>query len=94
DNLTTAGTLTAANVKAGRVNITPSAANTPTSATVTGLGIPSGLTPRAVACPSSGVPGTQILGGSTSNVTTTSMVVWLPRTNTTATGIDWQVIGV
>ncbi|MGW7398131.1 hypothetical protein ACWGH7_16720 [Streptomyces cyaneofuscatus] len=94
DNLATAGTLTAANVKAGRVNITPSAANTPTSATVTGLGIPAGLTPRAVACPSSGAPGTQILGVSTTNVTTTSMLVWLTRTNTTATGVDWQVIGI
>ncbi|PVC80602.1 hypothetical protein DBP19_36300 [Streptomyces sp. CS090A] len=93
-NVTTAGALTAANVKAGRVNITPTAANTPTSATVTGLNIPAGLTPRAVACASSGAPGTSVLGVSTTNVTTSSMLVWLTRNNTTATGVDWQVIGV
>ncbi|MBT2400646.1 hypothetical protein [Streptomyces sp. ISL-100] len=86
-----AGVLTAGNLVAGRTAITPSAANTPTSVTVTGLGL-TGFTPRAVATPSTTLPGTQVTGVGTTSVTTSSFVLWLTRTNTTTTSIDWFVI--
>ena len=87
-NIVTVGTLTAANVTSGRVTITPSAANTPTSINVTGLSI-SGTNIRVVACPGTSVPGTQVTGVGVTNITSTGFTVWLTRTNTTATGIDW-----
>lgn len=87
-NIVTVGTLTAANVTSGRVTITPSAANTPTSINVTGLSI-SGTNIRVVACAGTSVPGTQVTGVGVTNVTSTGFTVWLTRTNTTATGIDW-----
>lgn len=92
-NITTPAVLTAGNIRAGRVSITPSAANTPTSATVTGLGIPAAVTPRATATASTAVPGTQVTGVGISALTNTSMTIWLTRTNTTTTNIDWIAIG-
>ncbi|GGZ64976.1 hypothetical protein GCM10010387_67580 [Streptomyces inusitatus] len=85
--------LRAGNIRAGRVNITPTAANTPTSITVTGLGMPPGGPPRAVATPATTLPGTAVTGVGCSTVTRDSVTIWLTRTNTTATGIDYIVIG-
>jgi len=89
-NVIAAGSLTAGNVTSGRVTITPSAANTPTSLAVTGLSL-TGTNIRVVACPGTSVPGTQVTGVGVTNVTSTGFTVWLTRTNTTATGIDWIV---
>uniref|UniRef100_A0AAU3IDE7 Phage baseplate assembly protein V n=1 Tax=Streptomyces sp. NBC_01393 TaxID=2903851 RepID=A0AAU3IDE7_9ACTN len=83
--------LTAANIVTGRATITPSAANTPTSITISGLGVV-GANPRAIATASSSVPGTQVLGVGCSGVTNDSVTIWLTRTNTTATGIDYMII--
>lgn len=86
------GTLKAGNIATGRVTITPSAANTPTSVTVTGLSL-TGTTFRAVATASTNVPGTAVTGVGVTNVTATGLTVWLTRTNTTSTAVDWIVIG-
>jgi len=90
--LTLDGTLNAGNIATGRVTITPRAANTPTSVTVTGLNL-KGTTFRAVATPSTNVPGTAVTGVGVTNVTATGLTIWLTRTNTTSTAVDWIVIG-
>jgi hypothetical protein len=91
DALQVSGVLAAANIVTGRVTITPSAANTPTSVTVTGLGL-TGSSPRAIATPSTTVPGTSVTGVGCTGVTTDSVTIWLTRTNTTATGVDYIVM--
>lgn len=75
----------------GNVSITP-VANTPTAVTVTGLGL-SGDNFYSQATPRTSVPGTQVLGVGTSSVSGTSVTIWLTRTNTTSTIIDYSVIG-
>ncbi|MEH0445417.1 hypothetical protein QA811_17595 [Streptomyces sp. B21-102] len=92
-NLDVLGVLTASSIAFGSVSITPSAANTPTSATVTGLAL-KGSTFTAVASSTSTVPGTQVTGVSTSSVTASGLTLWVTRTNTTATVINWMVMGI
>lgn len=80
-------------VARGQVAITPTAANTPTGVTVT---FPTGLfstapTPSVVAL--TGAPGTVVTGVSALNVTTTSMTIYLTRTNTTQTSVAWAAFG-
>ncbi|MFF4276112.1 beta strand repeat-containing protein [Streptomyces sp. NPDC001536] len=89
--LSVTGVFKAESIATGRVTITPSAANTPTSVTVTGLSL-SGTTFRAVATPSTSVPGTSVTGVGVTNVSATGLTIWVTRTNTTSTGIDWIVI--
>ncbi|MFD4794978.1 hypothetical protein [Streptomyces anulatus] len=87
------GYLDAANISAGRVRITPSAPNTPTSVTVTGLKLPQGATViYAYATAVTTVPGTQVLGVGTTDPTSRSVTIWLTRTNTNLTSIDYLVI--
>lgn len=87
------GAMTAANIAYGSVSITPSAANVPTSVTVNGLGL-TGSSFYAQATASSVVPGTQITGVSTSSVSSNGLTVWVTRTNTTSTVINWMVVGL
>lgn len=87
-----AGILSAGNVAAGRLTITP-VANTPTSQNVTGLNL-KGTNIRVVACASTSVPGTQVLGVGVNNQSSTGFTVWVTRTNTTATVIEWIAYGV
>ncbi|MFJ2225524.1 hypothetical protein ACIOFY_36480 [Streptomyces anulatus] len=87
------GYLDARNIAAGRVRITPSAPDTPTSVTVTGLGLPRNATNLfAQATPVTTVPGTQVRGVGTTDPTPQTLTVWLTRTNTNLTSIDYQVI--
>ncbi|MFF0009577.1 hypothetical protein ACFYQT_39985 [Streptomyces tibetensis] len=86
------GILTAGNVAAGRVTITP-VANTPTSQNVTGLTL-KGTNIRVVACAATSVPGTQVTGVGVTNQSATGFTVWVTRTNTTNTNIDWIAYGV
>lgn len=92
-NTNAAGILTAGNIAAGRVTITPSAANTPTSLAVTGLTL-TGTNIRVVATPSTTVPGSSVLGVGVTGATNTGFTLWLTRTNTTATAVDWIAYGV
>jgi hypothetical protein len=87
------GILTAGNIAAGRVTITPTAANTPTSFNVTGLNL-KGTNIRVTATPGTSLPGTQVTGVGVTNVSSTGFTLWLTRTNTTSTGIDWIAFGV
>ncbi len=87
------GILTAASLNYGTVTITPSAANTPTSQVVSGLDL-QGSTFFAFATPQTAAPGSNVTGVGTTAVTKNGLTVWVTRTNTTATVINWQVIGV
>jgi hypothetical protein len=86
------GVLSAANRVVGSVLITPSAANTPTSVTVNYTAL-TGTTFRGVASPETTVPGTQVLGVALTSITSTSALVWVTRTNTTATRVDYVIEG-
>ncbi|MEU1592764.1 hypothetical protein ABZ468_07860 [Streptomyces sp. NPDC005708] len=90
-DLSAGGTFTAGNIASGRVSITPSAANTPASVTVTGLGL-SGNNPRGLATANSVVVGTSVLGVGVSSVTNDSVTVWVTATNTAQRFVDWLVI--
>lgn len=86
------GTLTASNIAVGQVSITPSAANTPTSINVTGLAV-EGVSLYAMATAATTVPGSQVTGVGVTSVSATGLTVWVTRTNTTATNVNWMVIG-
>lgn len=92
------GTLSAGNIATGTVTITPSAAHTPTSASVN-FNV-TGSTVRAYATAQTTVPGVRtpagafgVTGVGVSSITNNSMLVWVNRENTTATNIHWMVIG-
>ena len=87
------GVLSAASWAIGTVTITPSAPNTPTSQVVSGLDV-EGTTFFAFAAPQTAAPGSNVTGVGTTAVTTGGLTVWVTRTNTTATVINWMVIGV
>ncbi|MGY0065115.1 hypothetical protein ACWY4P_54005 (plasmid) [Streptomyces sp. LZ34] len=100
-NLTIGGVLSAPSIATGTVTITPTAAYTPTSILVTGLSV-AGTTFRGYATANTTVPGYRasasppgagVTGVSVSSVTSTGLTVWVNRENTTATTINWMVIG-
>lgn len=90
--LMVAGVLAADSIAFGRVNITPSAADTPTPVSVTGLSL-KGSNFRALATASTSLPGRAVTGVSVTNASATGLTIWLTRTNTTTTGVDWMLIG-
>lgn len=86
------GLLKASNIATGLTIVTPSAANAPTSVTLSGFNLP-GTTFAAFATAQSSLPGTQVTGVGISSATATSAILWLTRTNTTPTGVYWMVMG-
>ena len=92
-NMDVSGVLTFANIAYGSVSITPSAANTPTSAVISGLGL-QGSAFYAQVSANTSAPGTSVTGVSFNNLSASGLTVWLTRANTTTTGVNWMVIGV
>lgn len=92
DVMNVGGLLNTGNFAFGTVNITPSAANTPTSVNVGGFAL-AGTTFTAQATPVTSVPGTTVLGVGAVNPSATDLTLWLTRANTTSTGVNWMVIG-
>ncbi|MFF0291029.1 hypothetical protein [Streptomyces sp. NPDC005262] len=92
DKITAPGRLTAGNMAFGSVNITPSAANAPTSFTVSGLHV-AGSTFRAFVTANTTVPGTSVTGVGATSVTATGLTVWLTRSTTVTTTVFWMVVG-
>ena len=76
----------------GKVSVTPSAANTPTSKKVT-FPTPYRSIPFVVTNSASSVPGTKVLGTSAANVTKADFDAVVTRTDTTETNIRWMAIG-
>jgi hypothetical protein len=98
-NTNIAGMMTAGNIITGTTTITPSAAHTPTSASVSFTAL-KGTTFRGYATAATTVPGVRtpvgaqgVTGVAVSSVTSTGMLVWVNRENTTATVVNWMVIG-
>jgi hypothetical protein len=77
-------------IRTGTVSITPSAANTPTAVTVTGLGPLPGSVHRAFVTANSQVPGT-VKEVTATNVTNDGLTVWVSREDTVTTNV-WYVI--
>jgi hypothetical protein len=93
DQVTVIGSLYADNYRTGRVSITPSTANTPTSLTITGLGMGGSGAVRAYATASTTVPGTSVTGVGTSSANRDGVTLWVTRTNTAATFVEYLLIG-
>ncbi|WP_432185388.1 hypothetical protein [Streptomyces tendae] len=98
-NTVITGMMTAGNIITGTTTITPSAAHTPTSASVSFTAL-KGTTFRGYATAATTVPGVRtpvgaqgVTGVGVSSVTSTGMLVWVNRENTTATVVNWMVIG-
>jgi hypothetical protein len=90
--LTVEGVLKADSIASGRTAITPSAANTPTPVSVTGLNL-KGSSIRVVATASTSVPGKEVTGVGVTNASATGFTIWLTRTTTTSTSVDWIAFG-
>lgn len=75
-------------IQCGRVTITPSAANTPTYASI--YFFPSfAEPPLVVASPLTTQPGTSVTGVGIADITVSGCKIYLTRNNTTTTGIHW-----
>lgn len=89
------GGIPTAPIAAGEIYITPSNADTPTEITIT---FPTGrftdVPTSAWVTPRTGVPGKTVTGVAYSDLTETSMNVWLTRTNTTRTLVGWGAIQI
>jgi hypothetical protein len=75
----------------GTESITPSAANTPTSKVLT-FPEPFSAAPNVTVTPNSAVPGTVVTGWAVTGISTTQCTLWVTRTNTTATILQWIAI--
>lgn len=85
------GMAVATNIASGQVTITPSAANTPTSLAVTGLNLTG--TVRVVATANTAAPGTTVTGVGVTGVSGSGFTLWVTRTNTSPTAVNWVAIG-
>jgi hypothetical protein len=92
-NMDVLGVLTSSNIAFGQVPIVPSAANTPTSVNITGLDL-KGDTFYGYAAAATSVPGSQVTGASATSVSSSGLTVWVTRTNTTNTFVNWLVMGI
>lgn len=89
-DLRISGGIRAGNWKFGRVTITP-VANTPTSTSVSGLSLKGTGTVVGLVTSVTSVPGTSVQETSISSVSESGMTVWIYRTNTVATDIEWMM---
>ena len=80
-------------IRAGTTTITPSAANTPTSKVISFAPM-QGNQFYGSATAHTTVPGTSVTGVAVTEVTSSSVRVWVTRSNTTDTNIHWAVFGV
>ncbi|MEU5660068.1 hypothetical protein ABZ802_31295 [Streptomyces sp. NPDC047737] len=92
------GVLAAGSIASGTVAITPSAANTPTSVSVSGLSV-QGNSFRAFVSIANPAPGSTtsnngVTGVGFSNLTSSGLTIWATRQNTTALTVHWMVMGV
>jgi len=81
-------------VATGFVNITPTAANTPTKLSIT---FPGGLfttSPSVLVTANTSAPGTSVTGVAATAVTTSGCDLYLTRANTTPTGVWWLALAM
>lgn len=90
-DLRISGSLTAGNIRMGRSQVTPNP-NAPTPATVTGLNLAGDGDTRVVVTPITILPGSHVVETSVSGVSSDGFTLWLYRTNSTTTGVDWIAV--
>lgn len=78
-------------VQIGSVTISPSAANTPTGLTLT-FPAPFKKDPTVMLTPNTTVPGSTVTGVGVTGISKTGCTIWVTRTNTSATGVQWLAI--
>lgn len=78
-------------IQTGAITITPSAANTATSATVT-FSTPFPGTPRISVTPQNSAAGTTLLGWAATGASATSFTCWLTRSNTVSAILQWIAV--
>ncbi|MEU5002013.1 hypothetical protein [Streptomyces sp. NPDC021622] len=86
-----AGVLRADNISVGTATITP-VPNKPTSVTLTGGHI-KGANHRAFVTPVTSAPGEKVLGVGVTGVSASGLTIWLHRTNSTKTLVNWMIMG-
>jgi len=86
------GHLTASSIKFGQVTITPTPGS-PTSTTVTGLTV-TGSNFYGFATANTTVIGSVVLGAAVSSVSSTGATIWVYRSNSTDTNVNWLIMGV
>lgn len=86
-----AGVLRADNIAIGTTTITP-VPNKPTSVTLTGGHI-KGANHRAFVTPVTSAPGEKVLGVGVTGVSSSGLTIWLHRTNSTKTLVNWMIMG-
>lgn len=75
----------------GMESITPTA-NTPTAKAIT-FAEPYAAKPSVMVTGATAAPGTTVQGVAAANVTTTGATLYVTRTNTTATYVEWLAVG-
>ncbi len=91
DSVDVTGALQAGNIAAGLTNITP-VANKPTKIAVTGLDLQGRGPVRVIVTATSTVPGSAFKEVTTADHTPYGFSIWVYRTNTTVTQINWFAI--
>lgn len=89
-DLRISGGIRAGNWKFGNVSITP-VANTPTSTTVSGLSLKGAGTIVGLCTPVTTLPGSEVWEACVNSVASTGMTIWLYRTNTSVTYVNWMM---
>lgn len=92
NSLAYTGVLDVKSLAYGFTSITP-VANAPTSKTITGLNV-AGTAWLGYATANTTVIGSQVQGVAISGATGTGLLVWVYRTNNTATFVNYQVVGL
>lgn len=75
-------------IQAGRVSITPSAANVDTSLAVS-FPTSFAVAPKVVVTADTSVPYSEVRSVTVSDISTTGFTLWINRTNTAATPVEW-----
>lgn len=79
------------NIQTGSLSITPSAANVPTGVNIT-FPTPFKKTPIVVVSANTTVPGSSVTGVAAFSASTTGCTIYVTRTNTSSTGVNWVAI--
>ncbi len=78
-------------MQVGQATVTPSAPNTPTSLAVT-FATAFASTPKVTVTPVTDKVYSEVRGWAATSITTTGFLIWVNRTNTTATDLSWAAV--
>ncbi|WP_426353643.1 pyocin knob domain-containing protein [Exiguobacterium sp. R-39] len=81
------------NIQTGSLSITPSAANVPTGVNIT-FPTPFKKMPTVIVSANTTVPGSSVTGVAAFSASTTGCTIYVTRTNTSSTGVNWVAIDI